>query len=271
MIRVSGLTITLAALVAGPAMGADMPIKAPLPAVAAYSWTGFYMGGNVGGDWQRASFNSNLIGCFVLGCSTGLNHIGFDPAIVAAGTGSNTKAGFTGGGQIGYNWQINSLVLGVEADINAISGKPAIAAASAVSVNTGTFTLGNTANADWLATIRGRVGFAADRFLIYVTGGAAFTNVRFSQTFSDACCTSSTPLTTFTNSTRKTGYAAGGGLEYAFTSNWSLRGEYLYAGGFGTVGGSYLATAINGNSDLHSGSAKLSIQEARVGLNYKFN
>jgi outer membrane immunogenic protein len=229
------------------------------------------VGGNVGGDWQRASFNSNLIGCNVAGCASGLPHIGFDPAIAAAGTGSSTQAGFTGGGQFGYNWQINSLVLGVEADINAVSGKPGIAAASAVSVNVGTFTLANSANADWLATVRGRVGFAADRFLIYATGGVAFSHINFSQSFSDICCTSRTPLTTFSTSSWKTGYAVGWGLEYAITNNWSLRGEYLYAGGFGSVGGSYGATSVNGNGDLHSGSASLSIQEARVGLNYKFN
>lgn len=253
-------------------MAADMPVKAPLRAVTAYSWAGFYVGGNLGGAWQRASFSSTLIGCNIVGCANGLPHIGFDPAIAAAGTGSNTQGGFTGGGQFGYNRQINSLVLGVEADINALSGKPAIAAAGTVSApNTGTFAIVNTANADWLATVRGRVGFAADRFLIYATGGAAFAHIEFSQSFSDLCCTQSTPLTTFATSATKTGYAVGGGLEYAFASNWSLRGEYLYAGGFGAVGGSYVATSVNGNGDLHSGSARLSIQQARLGLNYKFN
>jgi len=279
MLKVMSRTIALAALVASPAMAADalaadMAVKAPLykaPLPVAYSWTGFYLGGNVGVDWQRASFDSNLIGCNIAGCASGLPHIGFDPAIAAAGTGSNTKAGFTGGIQAGYNWQINSLVLGIEADINALSGKPAIAAAGAVSVNTGTFTLANSANASWLATVRGRVGFAADRVLIYATGGVAFANIKFSQSFSDICCTSRTPLTTFETSSWKTGYAVGWGLEYAITNNVSMRGEYLYAGGFGAVGGSYVATSINGNGDLHSGSAKLSIQQARAALNFKLN
>jgi outer membrane immunogenic protein len=63
----------------------------------------------------------------------------------------------------------------------------------------------------------------------------------------------------------------GGGVEYAFAGNWSLRGEYLYAGGFGSVGGSYVATSINGNGDLHTASAKLSIQQARAALNFRFN
>jgi outer membrane immunogenic protein len=264
------------ALFAAPPMAADLPVARPVkaPVVAAplaYNWTGFYVGGNIGGAWQRASFSSTLIGCNIVGCASGSSHIGFDPAIAAAGTGSNTKVGFTGGGQFGYNWQVSSLVLGVEADINALSGKPALAAAADVSVNDGTFTLATTANADWLATVRGRIGFAADRFLLYVTGGAAFAHIKFSQSFSDICCTNSTPLTTFTASSTKTGYAVGGGLEYAIATNWSLRGEYLYAGGFGRVGGSYVATSLNDNGDLHTASAKLSIQQGRAALNFKFN
>lgn len=265
-----------AALFAAPAIGpssaADLPTKAPIVAAPlAYSWTGFYVGGNVGAAWQHASFNSTLIGCNIVGCGT-FPHIGFDPVIAAAGTGSNTKVGFTGGGQFGVNWQVNTLVLGVEADINAMSAEPGLAATGTVSApNTGTFTIATTANADWLATVRGRAGFAADRYLLYVTGGAAFAHIKFRQSFSDVCCTSPTPLTTFTTSSTKAGYAVGGGLEYAIANNWSLRGEYLYAGGFGSVGGSYIPRANNGNGDLHTGSAKLSIHQARAALNFKFN
>ena len=190
-----------AALFAAPAIGpswaadfpAARPYKAPVVAVpVVYSWTGFYVGGNVGAAWQHASFNSTLIGCNIVGCASNLPHIGFDPAIAAAGTGSNTKLGFTGGGQVGVNWQINSLVLGVEADINALSGKPALGptTAAVIAPNTGNFTIATTANADWLATVRGRLGFAADRYLVYVTGGGAFAHIKFSQNFSDICCTS---------------------------------------------------------------------------------
>jgi outer membrane immunogenic protein len=264
--------VLFAAPAIGPSLAADLPVKAPV-VVAVYSWTGFYVGGNVGGAWQHASFNSTLIGCNIVGCASGLPHIGFDPAIAAAGTGSSTKAGFTGGGQIGYNWQVNTLVLGVEADINALSGKPALGPTTGTVTppSTGTFTIATSAGADWLATVRGRLGFAADRFLVYATGGAAFAHIKFRHSFSDLCCTSSTPLTTFTTSSTKAGYAVGGGAEYAIAANWSLRGEYLYAGGFSSVGGSYVATSANGNGDRHTGSAKLSIHQARAALNFKFN
>jgi len=177
------------------------------------------------------------------------------------------------------------------------------------------------ASADWLATVRGRIGYAADRLLFYATGGAAFTRINFSQSYSDifggpllgtpltAFSASSTrtgyaadrllfyatggaaftrinfsqsysdifggpllgtPLTAFSASSTRTGYAVGAGVEYAFAGNWSARGEYLFAGGFGEVGGSYLAVAGTGNADVHSASVKLDVQMVRLGLNYRF-
>lgn len=262
-----------AALFAAPAMAADLPVGPPVVAAPlVYSWSGFYVGGNVGAAWQHARFSSTLTGCNLANCGILLPHIGFNPAIAAAGTGSNTKVGFSGGGQIGVNWQVNFLVFGVEADVNSLSGKATIGATSAVSPPaTGTFTIASEAHADWLGTVRGRLGFAADRFLIYVTGGAAFAHIKFNQSFSDNCCTSSTPLTTFATFGTKTGYAAGGGVEFGIASNWSVRGEYLFAGGFAAVGGSYVARSANGHGDLHTASAKLSIHQARAGLNYRFN
>ena len=268
----SGVLCTGAASAAD--MGAPAPAytKAPAPVAAQiYDWTGFYVGGNFGGGWQDASFASTSTSCFVLNCGDGLGHVGNDPAIQLAGTGSDTRAGFAGGGQIGFNWQVNALVLGAEADIEAISGKLSIGGGPfpLASNLASTFTLTTTADATWVATVRGRVGFAADKWLLYATGGAAFTNLKLAQSYTDNCC-SSTPLTTFTASTTKTGYAVGGGVEYAISRIWSLRAEYLFAGGFGSLSGSYLATANSGNSDFHTVSAKLNIQQARVGLNYLF-
>jgi outer membrane immunogenic protein len=268
--------LLFSAVSAVSASAADLPAKtyAREPVVAVdpvYNWTGFYVGANVGADWQKASFTSDVVSCAILGCGTGTGHIGSDPAIAASGTGSNHALGFTGGGQVGYNWQISSLVVGVEADINALSGKPNIGPGPFALSGGGTFTLANSASANWLATVRGRVGFAADRVLVYVTGGAAFAGISYNQSYSDVLgLGSTTPLTNFSTSSTKTGYAVGAGLEYAVTNNWTVKGEYLYAGGFPAVGGSYLATATTGNSDFHSGSAKLDISLARVGLNYKF-
>ena len=110
------VALLFSAVSAVSASAADLPAKTytkePVMVAPVYSWSGFYVGGNVGADWQNASFTSDVVSCRVLGCGTGLAHIGSDPAVGPAGTGSNTAAGFTGGGQIGINWQVSSLVLG---------------------------------------------------------------------------------------------------------------------------------------------------------------
>lgn len=237
---------------------------------AAYDWSGFYVGGNAGADWQRGSFVSDNVSCFTLGCGTGLSHLGTVPEEAALGTSTNTRTGFTFGGLAGYNWQMNALVFGVEADLNYLGGTPSNG--GNIVIGGTPITLINSANARWLATARGRVGYASDRTLLYVTGGAAFTHVKYSQSYSDNLGPgATTPFMTTSASATKTGYALGGGAEYALTDNWLVRAEYLYAGGFGSVGVAYLATAETGNSDFHSGSVKLSVQAARVGLSYKFH
>lgn len=265
--RFAALAALAAVGLASVASAADMSTKAPMytkapPAEPAWSWTGFYVGVNLGGDSEHASFTSNEIGG---------GHIGFDPAEPAAGTGTATKGGVAGGAQIGANWQTGSLVLGAEADIDLLSGKPSLQPGPLAFTNgaPGTFTLATNARADWMSTVRARAGIAVDHTLIYVTGGAAFADIKVSQSYSDNCCTT-TPLTTASTTTVKTGYSVGGGLEYAINNHWSVRGEYLYAGGFGNVGVAYFATALSGNSDFHSGTANLTIQVARAAVNYKF-
>ena len=171
-----------AALFAAPAMAADLPTKAPIVAApAVYSWTGFYVGGNVGANWQHASFSSTLIGCNIAGCASGLPHIGFDPAIAAAGTGSNTKAGFTGGGQIGYNLQSAAWVFGLEADWQWSALKDTHNhlgfVASGTSSNFAQVAAIDEQKLSSLGTARARLGWAGDCSLWYVTGGAAWSRV----------------------------------------------------------------------------------------------
>lgn len=268
-----------------PAVAADLPpllAKAPA-APPPFSWSGFYVGINAGADWQRDDFTSTITGCDAVPrpaqCTGSIGHLGSSSSsavaaqVAAAGTGSNTKVGGTGGGQFGFNWQTGGLVLGAEADIEAIGGAPAIGTNRPLDPFTGSFfSVTDHASADWLATVRGRIGYAADRLLFYATGGAAFTRINFSQSYSDIFGGPllGTPLTAFSASSTRTGYAVGAGVEYAFAGNWSARGDYLFAGGFGEVGGSYLAVAGTGNADVHSASVKLDVQMVRLGLNYRF-
>src|SRR6478736_8485098 len=179
-------------LAAAAASAADLPVRAaPPPVIAAvpvFTWTGFYIGGNLGWGW-RDSNNDPVI----------LTGPGV-PGGIAGGTllfGNNNDATFTGGGQIGYNYQIGSWVIGAEADIQGINNDNN---ANAVFIPgpgfAGTFVPGEFENgADWWGSARLRAGVAFDRFLVYATGGLAYTE-------------------------DNTGWALGGGIEWALPVNW---------------------------------------------------
>jgi outer membrane immunogenic protein len=177
------LSTALIAL-AAPAFAADLPRRQqPAQTFAAppiFTWTGFYLGANAGAVWGD---------------------------FTKAGSFIDAKTGFTGGVTAGYNHQINSIVLGVEGDYNysGMGGRGSVLPGP-------TPVKGDLTS---FGTIRGRLGVAFDRALIYGTGGYAF---GFSSLESG-----------FLKSTSSHhGYVIGAGLEYAITNNWSAKGEYLY-------------------------------------------
>lgn len=184
------ITVAFPLAAVAPANAADLPprpiYKAPAYVPAYFSWTGFYAGVNAGYGWARMS-------------DTG-------------GAGVNPK-GFIGGAQIGYNWQMSNFVLGVEADFQGSAQKESFSGATIFGVATADFRV------RYFGTVRGRVGVAFDRTLIYATGGYAYQNVGLDLTVAG--------VTASDNST-KGGYAIGGGFEYAFAGPWSGRLEYLY-------------------------------------------
>ena len=174
------------------ASAADLPQApppAPIVAVPIFTWTGFYVGGNLGAGW-RDSNNDPVI----------LTGPGI-PGGLEGGTlffGNNNDATFTGGGQIGYNYQIGSWVIGAEADIQGIdSGNNANAVFfPGPGFAGGDFVAGEfEEGADWWGSVRLRAGVAFDRFLVYATGGLAYTE-------------------------DNTGWTVGGGVEWAMPVNW---------------------------------------------------
>jgi outer membrane immunogenic protein len=227
-------------MLVGAASAADIqrpaPVyKAPIMTPArVYDWTGFYVGGNVGYSWGRLD-----------------NSIGGTPI------GTTSVDGIIGGGQIGYNWQVNQIVFGLEADFQgsgqkgdgSFTGAPGVIPAS-------TFTFSN--KLDWFGTVRGRIGYAFDRWLPYVTGGWAYGHGNVSGTVTGG--TAGTGST----SADYSGWTAGAGLEYAFMNNWSAKIEYLYVD-FGNGPSVTLAPSAAVLSTGH-----LTDNIVRVGLNYKF-
>jgi outer membrane immunogenic protein len=256
------LISSIAALAIGtPALAADMAVKAPPPApVPVYSWTGFYIGGNVGYEHTKSDYTTSF----------GFGNGGFTEASVAfisaVGTGSASRGGFTGGGQAGYNWQSGNYLLGIEASINGLSNSAALNFTGVTPGGT-SFALSNSLDPQWIVTVNPRVGIVFDRVLFYATGGLAFLHATYNQTFADLSVGGGGSAT---SSTTKTGWDAGGGVEYALTNNWSVRAEYLYSRftGFNTNTNSVVGGfAVN----PLSGSANVSVQMARFGLNYQFH
>jgi len=260
------LAVIFAALAfSGSAFAADMAVKAPSPSTApaatSYNWTGWYVGLNAGGAWQREDSTTTMDPGGHIGV------LGIIALINASGTGSATAGSFIGGVQTGYNWQFNQTVLGIEADFDGLTGNPTLNGAGPLNIAPNTFTTTNSARAEWLATLRPRLGVILGRTLIYATGGLALADIRYTQTYTD---TLNSGFGTSSVTTVKAGWTAGGGIEYAFWDKWSTKLEYLYSD-FSSVNTTGLVTATTGNTNLLHGSAALATQTVRAGINLKFN
>ena len=191
-------------------------------------------------------------------------------AIAAVGAQRVNSSSVTGGFTAGYNWQVNNAVLGLEGDINYFGFKGSASGLGALSLLRArpASPCHSSVSADWLATIRGRIGFlAAPTWLLYATGGAAIAEVKGNFNFTDtfAAATKSAAI----RDTRL-GWTAGVGTEYAFGGGWSLKAEYLYVDlGRSTVTSTNLfGGAFPTNVFTHSVDLKSNI--VRVGVNYKF-
>jgi outer membrane immunogenic protein len=202
-------TVAFAAL-AGTAFAADLPSRKEAPVYVApapvFSWTGFYIGADIGGDfgststhWLGTNWNSHSL---------------------------NTS-GVLGGGYIGYNYQLNnsifggSLLLGVEGDFQGTSNNASFTFVDPSFSNAWTI----KTQQNWLASANGRIGVTYDRALFYAIGGAAWAQGNVS-----ASVVSPANAFVGTVGTNKdlTGWDVGGGVEYAFTPNWLGRVEYRY-------------------------------------------
>jgi outer membrane immunogenic protein len=206
---------------AGAATAADLPRPAPAPYsqpaafVPAYNWTGFYVGLNGGGGLGSSNWQ---------------------------GAGSFNVSGGLIGSTVGYNYQFGQAVAGIEGDVDwsGIKGSSQTLCP-----------LGCRTNNSWLSTVRGRLGYAADRYMPYVTGGAAFGNIRAG-------------IPGFIQNSSQTGWTLGAGLEAAVVGNWTAKVEYLYVdlGSFNC--------GLNCGLGLATDNVSFRSSILRAGLNYRF-
>ena len=236
----------LALATAAPALAADLPApagpppRAPvayIPAAPAFSWTGVYVGLN--GGW-------------------GFGQTTWTPPVGTIGSFSTNGGMF--GGTLGSNYQIGQFVVGGEGDIDWQNLRGATASGLCAPAIVG----GCATSSNWIATLRARAGFAADRALFYVTGGGAFTDIK-----------PSTGALTFGSGTEP-GWTAGGGVEYAMTDNWTAKIEYLYASfqkatcNTSSCSTGNLAAGPGGFPGVAPATVGLTESMVRGGVNYKF-
>ena len=235
------LLLATAALVAtaNAATAADPYTKArPAPAPVMpppFSWTGFYIGPNIGASWEYFDIADTLTG------------LSFD---------SGTRSAFIGGGQFGFNYQVSSFfVLGVEGLFDGIASNngtgPGIVIPGVGSVTA-------SVQPDWVSTLSGRIGFTGpgfDHWLFYVKGGGGWIQ---------ASASINAPFATFSESRTIGGWIGGGGIEWAFGPNWTARIDYQYIGLQSTTvtPGFLIDTFTISNAN---------IQTLTVGVNYLFN
>ncbi|MGB7176658.1 MAG: outer membrane beta-barrel protein [Xanthobacteraceae bacterium] len=233
------------------ARAADLPMAPPSPppqapcACRPFSWTGFYLGGNLGAGWNHGNI-SDSAGLF--------------------SWGADNSTTFVGGGQVGANYQISNIVLGIEGDFdwfannNNSGGGTAIAGGAAG----GSFVQGSN-NGRWLTTVTGRAGLAADRLLFYVKGGGAWVGSN-NLTLTNLPAGGSVSIG---NSNTNTGWTAGAGIEWAFANNWTAKFEYDYVGLSDKSLTVTLPTAPP-VADTFSTNNR-NVQMVTVGVNYLFN
>jgi outer membrane immunogenic protein len=278
--------LVLASLVLGvsiaAAFAADLPThKAPPPAdplPMAYDWTGFYAGLNAGGAWGRSD-PSTTVGCPATGYfCTPVAFATNGPQIAGVASGSKNSSGFTGGAQVGYNWQAGNIVYGLEGDFGSfhLQGSTGGTALYSTGAPGRSFTVGTSYQTDWLATARGRLGWAFSNFLLYGTGGLAITELKVSNSFTDnvVIAGASGAIENASDSAVRVGWTVGAGAEWALSSHWAIKAEYLYAdfGGRITANGTIInpGTTYAGRSNPIATSANVTAQVARVGVDYKF-
>jgi outer membrane immunogenic protein len=226
MKKLATCVIAVAGLIGTPVLAADLATRGappPPPPPPVFSWAGLYIGVNAGGAFGNKVTEE----------PTGLFFSEFEGAPLLP-TSSN-QSGFTGGGLFGYNWQFDSVVVGIEGDFNyvdfrdinfTVTGLPSTPFGSGSAPHV--FNYFHSGDR-FFGTFRVRLGYAADRALFYATGGLAFSGK-----------SSNTGTATFTNAEgvqfanfhgptdSGIGFAVGGGVEYAWTNNWIIRGEYLF-------------------------------------------
>jgi outer membrane immunogenic protein len=268
------LLLSSAIVAAGPALAADLPVKAPpMAAAVPYTWTGCHIGGHIGASWDRTTYSDP--GTFLVAAppfiAGGLNQ-NFAPA--GTSFSANSDARFLGGVQAGCDYQFAShWVIGIGGDvswtdINSVANDPFFNGKNGRPIAL-------SARTDEIATLTGRLGYAWDRVLFYGKGGAAFAHDKYASSNAGAInnavfgCGGPFNDCSVAGSTDRWGWTAGVGVEWAFATNWTALVEYDHYGfdtrtvSMNVTNATFAVTPANLN-------IRHDIDTVKVGINYRF-
>jgi outer membrane immunogenic protein len=270
------------ALLAGPAVAADLPLKAPPLPVAVYNWTGCYVGLNAG--WKGGRFRDRADAPGGTAVIPGVPRTTFPDDHIDLGSLDTDSA--AGGGQIGCRWETAShWVFGVEADADATDLHGTITQRT-LSTTNNTFVPGDTYDnrSRWEASFKGIIGRSFGQWLLYGTGGLAVANVSMGANYPTVVVNGLPfPASAGSQSKTLTGFTVGAGAAYAITNNLDIGAEYRYSQytgsdfGLGSVAGfCAFTTAIPGQTfgctnTTVTGHKDLTTNEVLFRINYKFN
>lgn len=244
--------VSLVAIGISPVLAADLPARAPVytkaPVMASiYNWSGFYLGLDAGGASSRD--------CYTL---TGVAGAPINPI----SEGCHDATGALAGGQIGYRWQMTNWVFGLEAE-----GDWANLKGSNPSLTAGPIPYTNQTKIDGLGLFTGQIGYALNNVLLYVKGGAAVTDNKYSSFFTAAGVEFNAASDT------RWGGAVGAGIEYGFAPNWSVGVEYDHLF-MGSPSVTFPAQAINfppfTGAVGHTDNIGQGVDMGTVRINYRF-
>lgn len=230
------------------------------------NWTGFYIGAYGGVAWTDADIDGSIFNDGptpahaqeLLDAVNAINDFSFSDTIGTYGV------------QAGYDVQLDNFVIGVHADFGGLDVDGS-ATRSGEDVFGTIFTVEDSFDVDWMSTLRARIGvLATDSLLVYATGGAALTSLRFKHSyFAQSCC--SVVNESFSETDTQWGWVAGAGIEYSVTDNWSFGAEYLYSD-FGSTKQSerVVADQVEPINTVFENELDLTVQTVRASINYRF-
>jgi outer membrane immunogenic protein len=264
--------VAAAALCGAPALAADMAVKAPpQPPAPVAGWTGFYVGGEIGAQWDNSRWNTTCIAGFA---ACPLNGV-FPGFLANNNPAAFNSTGFRGGLFAGYDLQVSpQWVIGVEGDFGGGSNNRTIAGIPG--------TLGgglapnladqSSVKGTWDASAVGRVGYLiTPTVMVFGVGGLSWLHEEASASCAPApavswCVIPADQGTTQMTSSTRSGWTAGGGFEYMVLPNWLVRGEYRYAD-YGSFGSTFFAA---NPVDAVIFNVHTRVSSAQFGVAYKF-